>query len=520
MLRLFRVPLKLDVYMLLLLVCVPAWSQDPAVLIQGTVVDLLTGRALSGVQVTLGETLTLTDGAGRFALQAVSASAAVPLSFAHSGYVRTSVIADPQNRNIVVGLTRAGAVSGRLTDERGDPLEGIQVQLYRRTFDEHGAEGVMEAFSARTNDRGEYRLYWVTPGTYYASAKLNDPQDSVGNSNAPVRYRYSNTYYPGVGDIADAVRLTVTTGSDLNGIDWSLRSALRTEFSISGRVIDSRTGQGGGSTITLAKLMAGGSNSAVLNADAEGMFTFKDVAPGKYWLGASSQQVQGEAGAAAQIEITVTNQNLEGVTLTMTPGTTISGRVTLEGPFANIVSETVGVILQPLASTSTPPFQRIQPDGTFMIPSVLPGPYRLVMSLPPDYFVREARMGPIDVLAQTLVVAEAAAGPLQIVISSNSGQLDGIVVDSRRQPLAGIEAVLIPDRQRDRKDLYLKTRTDAQGQFSLQAIPPGTYKLFAWERLEQYGYFDFSVVQQAETQATPVRVIELSKQTIEVRSIP
>jgi hypothetical protein len=220
------------------------------------------------------------------------------------------------------------------------------------------------------------------------------------------------------------------------------------------------------------------------------------------------------------MEITVTNQSIEGVTLTMTSGITISGRVTLEGPFANIVSETVGVLLQPLATTSAPSFQRIQPDGTFMIPSVLPGPYRLVMSLPPDYFVREARMGPIDVLAQTLVVADAAAGPLQVVISSNSGQLDGIVVDSRRQPLAGIEVVLIPDRQRERKDLYLKTRTDAQGQFSLQAIPPGMYKLFAWERLEQYGYFDLGVVQQAETQATPVRVIELSKQTIEVRSIP
>jgi len=224
------------------------------------------------------------------------------------------------------------------------------------------------------------------------------------------------------------------------------------------------------------------------------------------------------------VEISVSDRDIDGVTLTMTSGVTISGRITLEGPFSNATPETLGIMLRPIVggiASPGPPPHRPKPDGTFTIDSLLPGPYRLeIASLPPEYFLREVRMGPTDVLGLPVIITEAATGALQIVASSGSGELDGIVLNSTRQPIAGIEAILIPDRQRERKELYLKTRTDPEGRFSLRGIPPGNYKLFAWENLEQYGYFDLNIVQQADTQATPVRVTESSTQSIEVRSIP
>jgi len=90
-----------------------------------------------------------------------------------------------------------------------------------------------------------------------------------------------------------------------------------------------------------------------------------------------------------------------------------------------------------------------------------------------------------------------------------------------RAPAQGATVVLVPAAEkRDQTQLFKTATTDQNGGFSFKAIAPGSYKLFAWENLEQYGYFDLNIVQQADTQATPVRVTESSTQSIEVRSIP
>jgi hypothetical protein len=44
--------------------------------------------------------------------------------------------------------------------------------------------------------------------------------------------------------------------------------------------------------------------------------------------------------------------------------------------------------------------------------------------------------------------------------------------------------------------------------------------LYAWEDIEPYAYFDPEVVRQAESQGKPIRATELSKEAVELRSIP
>jgi carboxypeptidase family protein len=98
--------------------------------------------------------------------------------------------------------------------------------------------------------------------------------------------------------------------------------------------------------------------------------------------------------------------------------------------------------------------------------------------------------------------------------------IEGTVVDTRQQPVALIEVVLIPDTQRNRPDLYRRVTADINGRFTIRGIPPGNYRLYAWEEIEPYAYFDPEVVQQVESQGKAVRVTELSKETVEIRSIP
>ena len=93
-------------------------------------------------------------------------------------------------------------------------------------------------------------------------------------------------------------------------------------------------------------------------------------------------------------------------------------------------------------------------------------------------------------------------------------------MDTRQQPVALIEVVLIPETQRNRFDLYRRVTADINGRFTIRGIPPGNYRLYAWEEIEPYAYFDPEVVRQVESQGKAVRVTELSKETVEIRSIP
>ena len=75
-----------------------------------------------------------------------------------------------QVRDISFRLIPASTISGRVMDTNGEPLPGITVQALRSTYDATGKRTMQPASSARTNDLGEYRLYWINPGRYFAGA--------------------------------------------------------------------------------------------------------------------------------------------------------------------------------------------------------------------------------------------------------------------------------------------------------------------------------------------------------------
>src|SRR4030095_1319590 len=90
-------------------------------------------------------------------------------------------------------------------------------------------------------------------------------------------------------------------------------------------------------------------------------------------------------------------------------------------------------------------------DGTFKVDNVLPGDYRVnVTGMPPGYYLKSVRLEAIDAIDQPLKVTTSAAGPLEVVISPNGGVIEGTIVDDKQQPVRDTQAVLAPDRQRNR----------------------------------------------------------------------
>jgi len=172
----------------------------------------------------------------------------------------------------------------------------------------------------------------------------------------------------------------------------------------------------------------------------------------------------------------------------------------------------------PIQQPSTQP---IDQDGTFRIEGVLPGQYRVrVEQLPADFYLKEARFDQIDVLNSPLQFTGSYSQPLEILLSPKAAQISGTVVTDKSEGAPRAQVVLIPDRNRDRLELYKTATTDQNGRFTIRGIAPGEYRVFAWEAIEQYGWFDPDRVLQSEPQASRVRISESEKLTLEVKLIP
>jgi hypothetical protein len=220
----------------------------------------------------------------------------------------------------------------------------------------------------------------------------------------------------------------------------------------------------------------------------------------------------------------VTDADIDGVTLTVSPGVEIKGRVRLDGQSeSNFGSLTV--MLSP-KSTSMPFYGgtdgHVEPDGSFLLKNASDGDYEInVFNLPENYFVKSARLDGIDILAAGVTVdTKQAPRSLEVLVSANGASVDG-AISKDQQPFQGATVALVPDPpHRGERRLFKNTTTDQNGHFLLQGLSPGDYKVFAWEKIEPGAYTSSEFLQPYENLGESVHITEGSRQSVQVDLIP
>jgi hypothetical protein len=122
-------------------------------------------------------------------------------------------------KDISFRLVNTGVVSGRVRTSSGEPGAALNIQLMKSAYNVQGQRTFQSVSSGRTDDRGDYRLFWVTPGRYYVAIGGNSLTTLTSSDGGTILFLSSGgdaastnvatVYFPGTTDPLSATTIDV-----------------------------------------------------------------------------------------------------------------------------------------------------------------------------------------------------------------------------------------------------------------------------------------------------------------------
>ena len=432
-----------------------------------------------------------------------------------------------------IRVERGGKLTGKVLKPNGAPANDVDVMLVSRTAGETGP--YTARYSTRTDKDGAYRFENLPPGDFVVGAAI---ESKPGSIDIRARMRGETqvvTYHPAATTIRDAQTVHVDSGSAVSGINITL--VVRDSFAISGTVVQQRDGTAlAGATVLLRNKeselggsLVPGMSQRTTRTDAEGHWSFSNVAEGSYVVTALAPLVRsGAAGddsidreeayrrsrqrfLVVQQDVIVAGGSLTDLLLSITGSGSIAGVVELDNGQALPPGLVIFLELVRTGGRPGPPLPvRVQPDGSFSFSEVQGGDVYLSAALPQEsnFFVKSVTSNGNDLRSTPLNVSEGTiAGPIRVVLSPELGRLTGRVVSDKRDSVSDFVVLLAPvetDKERFRT-AYFSTRTGPDGSYSL-SVAPGEYFLFARRRDQLPGVVSDEFVRNEAGSASRVTV--------------
>jgi len=479
-----------------------------------------------------------TDDDGNFKLTGLSPGAYILFAQA-PGYVAADVSTENAihrtGENVTISLVKGGAITGRVTDEIGEPIVGVSVFSNRLRDLEGKTRGLGdESFGGRggaTDDRGVYRIYGLPPGVYIvgvAKGDANSPDDAQIRLDAP-------TYHPSA-TRDTAVEINLRSGEEVSGIDIRHRG-------VRGRMVSGKvSGEIESSSparflwVGLKGLVAGRFEAGSYVSDSRG-FAIYGVPDDEYELMATRMGRDDEMSSSAPRRISVKGADVSGIELKLAPLASIAGRIVIEpsnppkrcainhdaaaNQSSDQVREQTG--RRPVLEEVTLRANRDEPNqltqrsrfswldmygrppnakGEFALKSLEAGRYRIVANLPDDgWRIRAITQSIAGTSRPSAVATGTAKSPVdasrngiaikpgeklsgvEVIVADDAATLNGRVVpakDGVKLP-SSLRAHLIPAEAASADDVIRYDETDVRGDgsFEFKHIAPGRYLLHA-----------------------------------------
>jgi 5-hydroxyisourate hydrolase-like protein (transthyretin family) len=462
---------------------------------------------------------------GRFELKNVPAGK-YRLTVSRNGYFRSeygqkkpsdpgatfSLVPGQRMSDLLFKMGRAGVIAGHVFDEDGEPMPSLVIMALRTVY-EKGRKELRPETDSQSNDLGEFRLYGLAPGRYYISAQDQNwthvvgEREFAGEEKSAGEKGYTQMYYPGTTDPGKAAVIVVKEGEEIPAIDFLMKEV--SVYRIRGRVVNQVSkGTRQGMIQILPRnqrnyWMSYGLQNIV---KPDGSFEIAEVVPGEYT--AIAQFFDDGKIHTAEQDVDVTAADIEGLTLTIGPGVTISGRIIWDGQPSLSREEFTVYLRSESVEFWSGGSSRVDENNQFTLKEVADGVFKVNLSgLSKDCYIKEVRYGESTLPDTELRVGKGTSGSLEITISSRGARVEGSVLTEESLPAAGVWVVAIPEEsKRQFERLYKSDRTDQNGHFSLRGLVPGKYKLFSWSSVEEGAWQDADFLKEFEGKGETVDV--------------
>ena|GEM_PF-5411777 len=492
--------------------------------IEGIVVDAETGKPLAGLTVIppwpsswpapppdlpLVFPLAQTEADGHFLRDNIFGDhGRASLSFYTANHEFRSLpftIAPGQRlENIVIRLRpmkpKTGLITGRVVDETGKGIANVAVELYRPA----PLEQIYDS-SARTDDRGEFRLYGLRPGRYLVgySAGLTLLQGKPAASGS-----VPAALYPGVGEVSRAEIVAVENDKEVRLKDTVIGPVRMGKLRV--HVINRGEPAKDGSMDT-----GEGYSSVHIDANADFWREYSPMRPGRV----SIVVKWANSGSPASIYSTTIvfdgTERLLEVDLSRIHGV-LSIRTLIEQtdgstvPFATNTKPNIGLKSRSsddreantrsssasLQETFSGASMILGSDGSADFSELITGSYNLDhLDLPPALYMASARQGDRDALADGIDISSQPS-ILEIHLRQGAAVFRGTVSDTKGQPTQGASVLLIPELPQGeghRVGMWLADVTDQNGHFEIPGIVPGRYRAYAALGVDWWGPGDHAL---------------------------
>ena len=212
------------------------WIRGPLATVHGVVTNTVNGQPVPRALVRIegdADTGALTDGEGRFEIPGVpvgpQAFLVVKPGYRDRPYAAGSAVMDDavspahsvlvanEMPDLVFTLAPTSSIHGQVELSTGDPAQGIEMNLLKRTV-EDGRAVWQPATGTKTDSEGAYRFAGLADGVYaiyIGPAMDSEPATNLveaGSGGKVERAGYASVFYPDARDLAGAAKIRLSGG--------------------------------------------------------------------------------------------------------------------------------------------------------------------------------------------------------------------------------------------------------------------------------------------------------------------